>query len=212
MSPTRRIFIKSGAAAMLSLGFAPGFLTRAAAAADARKRLLIAVFQRGALDGLNMLVPFGEADYYRLRPSIAIARPGGGNGAVDLDGFFGLHPRMAPLKPLWDNGTLAAIHACGSPDSTRSHFDAQDYMESATPGVKSTRDGWLNRYLHDQEHRTATPFRAVALAQQLPRSLQGSEPALAIGQINQFGIRAGNGSDMMTSTFESEYAAAADAM
>ena len=99
---TRRVFIKSGAAAMLSFGFAPGFLARATAAADARKRLLIAVFQRGAMDGLNMLVPFGEAEYYRLRPSIGIAQPGRDNGAVDLDGFFGLHPRMAPLKPLWD--------------------------------------------------------------------------------------------------------------
>src|SRR3954468_21798309 len=139
---TRRLFIKSGAMAMVSLGFAPAFLARAAEAATARKRLLIAIFQRGAVDGLNMVVPYGDAEYYRLRPNIAVPRAGAGDGgAIDLNGFFGLHPRMAPLKPLWDNRSLAVVHACGSPDSTRSHFDAQDYMESATPGVKATRDG-----------------------------------------------------------------------
>src|SRR4051812_37782132 len=144
---SRRYFIKAGATAMLTLGFAPSFLARAAAAAGSRKKLLIAVFQRGAVDGLNMVVPYGEADYYRARPSIAIARPGAADGAIDLDGFFGLHPRMSAFKPLWDRGELAIVHASGSHDTTRSHFDAQDYMESATPGIKSTRDGWLNRYL-----------------------------------------------------------------
>jgi uncharacterized protein (DUF1501 family) len=105
-------------------------------------------------------------------PSIAIARPGGTDGALDLDGFFGLHPRMAPLKPLWDRGRLAIVHASGSHDTTRSHFDAQDYMESATPGVKSTRDGWLNRYLQ-AEAEQRNPLRAVALTRQMPRALQG---------------------------------------
>jgi uncharacterized protein (DUF1501 family) len=143
----RRVFLKSGTMAMLSLGFAPSFLGRAAAAAGARRKLLVAIFQRGAVDGLNMIVPHGDTHYYRLRPTIAIPRPGGDSmgSAVDLDGFFGLHPAMAPLAPLWGNGSLAVVHACGSPDNTRSHFDAQDYMESATPGVKATRDGWLNR-------------------------------------------------------------------
>ena len=144
---SRRLFIRSGAMAMLSLGFAPSFLTRAAEAATGRRRLLVTIFQRGAVDGLNMIVPFGESAYYRLRPSIAVPRPAGTGTALDLDGFFGFHPSMAPLKALWDNHSLAVVHACGSPDATRSHFDAQDYMESATPGVKSTRDGWLNRYL-----------------------------------------------------------------
>ena len=140
-------------------------------------------------------------------------RPNGGaDGAVDLDGFFGLHPRLSPLKGLWDSHQLAIVHASGSPDGTRSHFDAQDYMESGTPGVKSTQDGWLNRYLHAREHAAATPFRAVALASQLPRSLQGTEPALAINQIGQFGIRAGQATDMVQSSFESEYAAAADSV
>jgi uncharacterized protein (DUF1501 family) len=189
---SRRLFIKSGAAAMLSLGFAPGFLTRAAEAADARKRLLIAIFQRGAVDGLNMLVPFGDADYYKLRPSIGIAQPGREGAALDLDGFFGLHPRMAPLKPLYDEGLLAAIHACGSPDSTRSHFDAQDYMESATPGVKSTRDGWLNRYL--QAINSSTPLQGVAVTRQTPRTMQGRAATLSFPGVDEFAVRATMGS------------------
>jgi len=209
---SRRIFLKNGGLALVSLGFAPTFLARTVAAADARRRVLITIFQRGAVDGLNMIVPFGERAYYAARPSLAIAAPGRSeDAAVDLDGFFGLHPRLAPLKPLFDARQMAVVHACGSPDATRSHFDAQDYMETATPGVKSTQDGWLNRYLHAREHQAATPFRAVALAPQLPRALQGLEPALAIGQISQFGIR-GNGNDMVQSSFESEYAAAADSV
>jgi uncharacterized protein (DUF1501 family) len=204
---SRRIFLKNGGLALVSLGFAPAFLARTVAASDARRRVLITIFQRGAVDGLNMIVPFGERAYYDARPTLAIARPGASaDGAVDLDGFFGLHPRLAPLEPLFRARQLAIVHACGSPDATRSHFDAQDYMETATPGVKSTQDGWLNRYLHAREHQAATPFRAVALCPQLPRALQGTEPALAIGQIAQFGIRG----ELSPSSFESEYAAAAD--
>ncbi len=207
---SRRVFLKDGALALVSLGFAPDFLARAAAASDARRRVLVAIFQRGAVDGLNMVVPFAERDYYTSRPSIAISRPGSADGAIDLDGFFGLHPRLAPLKPLWDARQLAIVHACGSPDGTRSHFDAQDYMATATPGIKSTRDGWLNRYLHAREHQGATPFRAVAVARQLPRSLQGEAPALAIGQIDRFGIRAGD--ESAAASFEREYAEAASAL
>jgi len=207
---SRRVFMKNGGLALLSLGFAPAFLERTVEAAAARRKILIAIFQRGAVDGLNMIVPFGERDYYAARPSIAIPRPGSDEGALDLDGFFGLHPRLAPLKPLWDAKQLAIVHASGSPDGTRSHFDAQDYMETATPGVKSTQDGWLNRYLHAREHADATPFRAVALGGQLPRALHGTAPALALSQIGQFGIRAGQATDMMQASFESEYAAAAD--
>ena len=195
----RRVFLKSGAMAMLSLGFAPSFLGRAAAAASARRKLLIAIFQRGAVDGLNMVVPYGEADYYRMRPTIAIPR----DAVVDLDGFFGLHPSMTPLKPLWDNHSLAIVHACGSPDNTRSHFDAQDYMESATPGVKATRDGWLNRYLQvSSEERN--PLRGVALARTMPRSLEGSAPALAIGSVDEFGVRG------PAAAFQDEYAGSSD--
>jgi len=209
---TRRIFLKNGSLALVSLGFTPKFIAATAHAAEARKKVLVAIFQRGAVDGLNVVVPFGEQAYYSGRPTIAVPRPGAADGAVDLDGFFGFNPRMAAMAPLFKRGDLAIVHATGSPDETRSHFDAQDYMESGTPGVKSTRDGWLNRYLHDKEHQSASPFRAVALAQQLPRSLQGSEPALAIGQLSQFGIRGGRGNDLVASTFESEYSQAADAM
>jgi len=210
---SRRVFLKQGACAFVSLGFAPSFLTRTAFAAGAsgRPKLLIAIFQRGAVDGLSVIVPFGDPDYYRARPSIAIARPNGGEHAsIDLDGFFALNPRLQPLKPLWDARQLAVVHACGSPDSTRSHFDAQDYMETATPGVKNTADGWLNRYLHAKQTSDATPFRAVALTPQLPRTLQGSAAALAVTQIGQFGIRAGQASDIVGASFEAEYAAAAD--
>jgi uncharacterized protein (DUF1501 family) len=210
---TRRVFLKNGAFAMVSLGFAPSFLARTADAQgrSSRSRQLIAIFQRGAVDGLSVIVPFGDSDYYRVRPSIAIARPRSGDaGAIDLDGFFGLNPRLGPLRPLWDNRALAVIHACGSPDATRSHFDAQDYMETATPGVKSTADGWLNRYLQTRREaaaRPATPFRAVALTAQLPRTLQGTAPALAMNQISRFGIR---GTPTAGASFEAQYAAAAD--
>jgi uncharacterized protein (DUF1501 family) len=198
---------------MFGVGAAPRWLARAADATvdnGRRKKVLVAIFQRGAVDGLNVVVPFGEAEYYRARPSIGIAPPGRDNGAIDLNGFFGFNPRLGALKPLWDNHALAIVHACGSPDSTRSHFDAQDYMETATPGVKSTQDGWLNRYLQARREEAATPFRAVSLTAQLPRALQGSAPALAVSQIGQFGIRGGQAADMMSSSFESQYAAAAD--
>ena len=210
---TRRIFLRNGSAALVAMGFVPSFVARAAQAAQARQKILIAIFQRGAVDGLNMVVPFGERAYYASRPSIAIPRPGADGGAIDLDGFFGLHPRMASLAPHFKAGQLAIVHACGSPDQTRSHFDAQDYMESGTPGVKSTRDGWMNRYLHAKDHaEKSSPFRAVALTPALPRSLQGSAPALAIGQLGQFGIRAGQQSDMVADAFASQYAQAADAV
>ena len=213
---SRRVFLKNGAFTFVTLGFAPSFLARTAFAqgrpgGSARAKQLIAIFQRGAVDGLSVIVPHGEGEYYKARPSIAIPRPNAGDGAaIDLDGFFGFNPRLQPLKPLWDRRELAIVHACGSPDSTRSHFDAQDYMESGTPGVKSTSDGWLNRYLQARKDETATPFRAVSLTSQLPRMLQGTAPALAVNQIGQFGIRAGQASDMVGASFEAEYAAAAD--
>jgi len=206
---SRRVFLKNGSLALVSLGFAPSFLARTAFAAGParRSKRLIAIFQRGAVDGLSVVVPYGENDYYRVRPTIAIARPTTqDNAALDLDGFFGLNPRLAPLKLLWDRRDLAIVHACGSPDSTRSHFDAQDYMESATPGVKSTGDGWLNRYLQAKRAESETSFRAVALTPQMPRMLQGPAPALAMSQIAQFGLRGATVND----SFEAQYQAAAD--
>jgi uncharacterized protein (DUF1501 family) len=209
---SRRVFLKDGAFALVSLGFAPSFLARTAFAADRqtrRNKQLIAIFQRGAVDGLNMVVPHGDADYYRSRPSIAIARPGAGDDtAIDLNGFFGLHPRLRALQPFWTRGALAVVHACGSPDTTRSHFDAQDYMESATPGVKSTPDGWLNRYLQVRRLEQESAFRAVSLTSQMPRALQGRASALAMNQIGRFGIRDERGA--VASSFEAQYAAAAD--
>lgn len=206
---SRRVFLKNGSFALVSLGFAPSFLARTAFADGSarRSKQLIAIFQRGAVDGLSVVVPWGENDYYRARPSIAIARPHSADGAaLDLDGFFGFNPRLQPLKPSWDRHELAIVHACGSPDSTRSHFDAQDYMETATPGVKSTDDGWLNRFLQTRHAEPETSFRAVALTSQLPRMLQGRAPALAINRIARFGLRA----ESMNTSFEAQYQAAAD--
>jgi uncharacterized protein (DUF1501 family) len=209
---SRRVLLRNGGMALLSLGFAPAFVARTAAAGATRRKLLITIFQRGAADGLNIVVPFGERDYYAARPTIAIAPPsstagGGRDGALDLDGFFGLHPRLAPLLPLWQQRSLAIVHACGSHDPTRSHFDAQDYMESGTPGVKSTTDGWLNRVLRADRRETPSPFRAVALGAQLPRTLQGTAPALAMTDVSRFGVRGGASTQ---ASFEAEYAAAAD--
>lgn len=212
---SRRVFLKNGAFALVSLGFAPSFLSRTAFAAGsgARTKRLIAIFQRGAVDGLSVVVPFGESEYYRARPSIAIPRPGtADDAAVELDGFFGFNPRLEPLKSMWDRRELAIVHACGSPDSTRSHFDAQDYMETATPGIKSTSDGWLNRYLRARHTEDTTPFRAVAMTPQLPRMLQGAAPALAINQLGQFGIRAGQATDRATALFEQAYGVSADSV
>ena len=208
---SRRVLMKNGGLALLSLGFAPSFLARAAAAQGRGGKILIAIFQRGAVDGLNMVVPFGENAYYAARPSIAIPRPGrGADSAIDLDGFFGLHPRMASLHPWFERGQMAIVHASGSHERTRSHFDAQDYMESGTPGRKGTRDGWLNRYLRAKPDEASTAFRAVALTQQLPRALHGVAPTLAINQLNRFGIRAGRATKMIEASFEAEYASAAD--
>jgi uncharacterized protein (DUF1501 family) len=157
-----------------------------AAGARAGGKRLVVVFQRGAADGLNIVVPHGDKSYYGLRSSIAI-QPA---DLIDLDGFYGLHPAMKSLKPVWDRGHLAAVHACGSPDATRSHFDAQDYMESGTPGVKVTTDGWLNRALQTEQTRGGSPsaFRAIALGTGVPRTLEGIVPAVAIGSVKDFSI------------------------
>jgi uncharacterized protein (DUF1501 family) len=209
----RRFFLKSGGVALASLGMmsaAPSFLQRAAlgqAVTGGRRKTLIAIFQRGAVDGLNVVVPYGESDYYSLRPNLAIPRPQGAkaDAAIDLDGFFGLHPALAPFKPLWDAKRLAIVDAVGSPANTRSHFDAQDYMESGTPDVKSTRDGWLNRYLQTKADPKATPFRAVSMTQNMPRAMQGRAPALAISNLADFTIRAGQYSQSVQGGFEGIY-------
>jgi len=187
MSLSRRIFLRNSALAMVGVGSAPLWLQRAALADDApgrRKKVLVAIFQRGAADGLNIVVPHAEKRYYNLRPTISVPQ----SSVIDLDGFFGLHPSLAPLKPLWDREQLAIVHAAGSPDPTRSHFDAQDYMESGTPGLKATTDGWLNRAL-PAEAGKPSPVRAVSLGPNLPRALRGTNNAVAVDNLNSFSVR-----------------------
>ena len=208
----RRAFVKSGAIALVTLGLSPHFLRRTAfaaqlarGAAGGGRKTLVCLFQRGAVDALNMVVPHGDAAYYRLRPSIAVPRPRALGApadaqALDLDGFYALHPALAPLAPLWKSRMLAPVHAVGSPSSTRSHFDAQDYMETGTPDVKGTPDGWLNRLLAArgtcEECRTheappvPSPFRAVAMSAQTPRILDGPEPTVAMSTLGDFTVRA----------------------
>jgi len=188
---SRRIFLRDSALAMVGVGTAPVWLKRALYAADApspRKKILVAIFQRGAADGLNVVVPHGEKAYYDLRPTISVPRPSSrDDAAIDLDGFFGLHPSLAPLKPLFDQQHLAIVDAVGSPDPTRSHFDAQDYMESGTPGFKGTRDGWMNRALPHEQGKVS-PVRAVSLGPTLSRAMNGPNPAIALQSISGFQV------------------------
>lgn len=208
-STSRRCFLKNGALALVGTSAVPDFLQRSVFAemstvAATRKKLVI-LFQRGAADGLNVVVPYAEPSYYQMRPSIAIQQ----KDLLDLDGFFGLHPAMSSLMPFYRKGSLAIVHAAGSPDSTRSHFDAQDFMESGTPGVRSTPDGWLNRALQaEPTTRPVSPFRAVSLGGQLPRTLQGTVPAVAINNVQQFGVTvpgAHGAVSPIASTFQSMY-------
>jgi len=188
---SRRYFLKEGGISLVGLSAMPAFLQRAVAATPMpNKKQLVVLFQRGAADGLNIVVPFSETNYYRLRPTIAIKEPkrGGTDVAIDLDGYFGLHPSLAPLQPLFQKNQLAIVHAAGSPDPTRSHFDAQDFMESGTPGVKSTEDGWLDRALQSTPEEGASPFRAVAIGPNLPRMLRGTTGAIALPDLKQFKV------------------------
>src|SRR5215467_14645170 len=183
---SRRYFLKASALAIAGFGAAPSWLLRATAQSQNKRKILVAVFQRGAADGLNIVVPYFEKAYYDLRPTIAVPPPGKPNGVIDLDGRFGLHPSLQQLKPLWDAGHLAIIEATGSPDPTRSHFDAQDFMESGIPG-RASEDGWLNRAL--PLISDASPLRAIAMGNQLPRTLRGSRPAVAVSNVEQFQVR-----------------------
>jgi len=212
MSITRRVFLRNSALAVVGTATIPSFLTRAAVGATdagARNKRLVVIFQRGAADGLNIVVPHDERAYYTMRPSINIPR----KDVIDLDGFFGLHPSMSSFKPIWEQGQLAIIHAAGSPDTTRSHFDAQDFMESGTPGIKSTEDGWLNRSLHSQPTPAdKSAFRAIAMGPSLPRILSGSEPAVAIDNINDFGVGGRNPNSPVANTFEAMYSQSVDSV
>jgi uncharacterized protein (DUF1501 family) len=216
---TRRGFMKGGALALIGTSTIPAFLSRSVLAevttAAANKKKLVVLFQRGAADGLNVVVPYQEKNYYAMRPTIAIKQ----NEVIDLNGFFGLHPSMAAFKPLYDEGHLAIIHAAGSTDSTRSHFDAQDYMESGTPGVKITQDGWLNRALmaepgaSKETGGTPSAFRAVALGTQVPRTLQGKIPAIALSNLNDFSVGGkGPQTSPISNAFQAMYDESSDAV
>src|ERR1700686_1104555 len=213
---SRRYFLKQGGVAMVGLSAMPAFLQRAVAATPMpNKKQLVVLFQRGAADGLNIVVPFAEPNYYRMRPTIAIPQPSRGataEAATDLNGYFGLRPRLAPLEPLFQKNQLAIVHAAGSPDPTRSHFDAQDFMESGTPGVKATQDGWLDRAIQTIPEESASPFRAVAMGPNLPRMLRGSAGAIAIPDLRQFKVQPQSAAmaSMAQGGFEAMYAQSVD--
>ena len=213
MAITRRVFVRNSALAVVGTSVVPSFLTRAAFGAGetmGRNRRLVVIFQRGAADGLNIVVPHGERQYYAMRPSINIPK----DSLIDLDGFFGLHPSLSPFLPLWQDRHLAIVHAAGSPDPTRSHFDAQDFMETGTPGVKITEDGWLNRSLANLPIAgSASPFRAISLGPSLPRILSGLEPAVAMNNINDFSVGGRNQKPSLAATaFEAMYDHSSDAV
>ncbi len=194
---TRRIFLKNGSLALVSLGFAPAFIARAAQAAEARKKILVAIFQRGAVDGLNMIVPFGEKRVLRQPPVDRHPAPRTSTMAPSTStASSGCIRAWRRSRRSSQRGELAIVHACGSPDETRSHFDAQDYMESGTPGVKSTRDGWMNRYLHAKEHENA-PARSAPWRWR--RSCRGRSRAPSrrwpSASSRQFGVHAGAAPD-----------------
>jgi uncharacterized protein (DUF1501 family) len=211
---TRRGFLRGGALALVGTSVVPAFLTRAVYAevdrAAASKKKLVVIFQRGACDGMNVVVPYAEKNYYKMRPTIAIQK----SDVLDLDGYFGLHPMMSSMKPLYDQGHLAIVHAAGSPDPSRSHFDAQDFMESGTPGVKSTPDGWLNRALQvGPVDGTASPFRAVALNPEIPRTLQGKVPAVAVANLADFSVGGrGPQTSAVSNAFEAMYDESTDSV
>jgi uncharacterized protein (DUF1501 family) len=211
MGVTRRVFLRNGGLAVVGTAAIPSFLARAASGAaepSTRTNRLVVIFQRGAADGLNIVVPHAEPQYYAMRPSINIPR----KDVLDLDGFFGLHPSLAPFHPLWQQRHLAIVHAAGSPDPNRSHFDAQDFMESGTPGVKSTEDGWLNRSLRNMPHPSPkSPFEAIAMGPSIPRILSGLEPAIAMNNINDFSLGGRNPkASPVAKTFEAMYSHSLD--
>lgn len=224
----RRVFLKRGAMAFVTLGagamFGPRFLRESAYAADLSttfsNKVVICIFQRGAVDGLSMVVPYGDPFYAQHRKEIALGAPGrtsGENAVIDLDGYFGLNPALRDLAPLFKGGQLAAIQACGSPNASRSHFDSQDLMEAGVDFDKGVVDGWLNRALHycpEDAAKGVSPFRATAMTSSIPRSLMGTQDAMAIRDLDTFGLAGDVAVPMSTQPgangFESMYGEAVD--
>lgn len=209
---TRRAFLKSGGIALFSLGVGgnPLFVNRAVLNSQndllRDNKILVTIFQRGAMDGLMAVPKINDKHLVDARPRLYM-NPGSNEEAViDLDNGFGFHPSLKPLMNHWGEGNLAVVHGMGSPNKTRSHFDAQDFMESGTPGDKGTSSGWLNRAVGLLGHESTTPFQSVALTPSLPRALYGEESALAISDLDNFGlpnyINVGN---IVGNTFESLY-------
>ncbi|HTR29022.1 MAG TPA: DUF1501 domain-containing protein [Puia sp.] len=204
MVVTRRGFLKSGGIALFGVGLMggiPAFMAEAAASEKRRqlykrKRVLVCIFQRGAMDGLMAVTPFEDAYLKAARPNLMMTAAGQGaasgrqgTGLIDLDGKWGLHPGLNAFEPLFREGRLGIVHGIGSPNNTRSHFDAQDYMESGTPFNKGTASGWLNRAVGLLGHDALTPFTAVSLTSALPRSLYGDNPSVAIANLQDFAIQ-----------------------
>lgn len=214
---TRRGFIKSGGLALFGIGIGgiPAFLSEAVAGIKApglfqRKKILVCIFQRGAMDGLMAVTPFTDQYLKAARPTLFMSAAKNGNRKplIDLDNRFGLHPSMSAFEPMFREKRLAIVHGIGSPNNTRSHFDAQDYMESGTPFKKGTASGWLNRAVGLLGHDAATPFQAVSLTSSLPRAFYGDNPALAISNLQDFNIQMGgnqSGANMAAKSFEDLY-------
>ncbi|ERT06778.1 hypothetical protein M595_3215 [Lyngbya aestuarii BL J] len=202
----RRQFLKVlgivGTSAIATVG-SHSWIAKSLAATPHPKRLVV-IFLRGGIDGLNVVIPYTETDYYEARPTLAIPQPGKEKGALDLDGNFGLHPALSPLIPFWKDGTLAFVHACGSPDETRSHFDAQKYMESGTPGNKKTVEGWMNRMLGILPGKT--PVEAVSVGSTLPLILAGHESASNISLRGNSARKLPIDQDKIQSAFDQLYA------
>ncbi|MGB4774209.1 MAG: DUF1501 domain-containing protein, partial [Daejeonella sp.] len=214
---SRRGFIKAGALALfgISLGGLPTFLARAAQSNKIispykRNKILVCIFQRGAMDGLMAVTPFTDNYLKTARPTLfmSAAKTGSTNPLIDLDGQFGLHPSMKAFESMFLEKRLAIVHGIGSPNNTRSHFDAQDYMESGTPFNKGTSSGWLNRAVGLLGHEAATPFQAVSLTSSMPRSFYGDNAAVVINNLQDFNIQMkGNpiGANMAAKSFEDLY-------
>jgi uncharacterized protein (DUF1501 family) len=210
---TRRGFIKNSGIALFGIGLGgiPAFVKAAANSQKilstySKKKVLICIFQRGAMDGLMAVTPFTDMELKAARPTLFM-EAGQNNLLIDLDGRFGLHPSFKSFENLFKTKQLAIVHGIGSPNKTRSHFDAQDYMESGTPFNKGTSSGWLNRAIGLTGH-DATPFKAVSLTNTLPRSLYGDNPSLAISNLADFNIQLkGNkmGANLAAKSFEDLY-------